>query len=86
MYSRVIVMAIILLCFGTLHNCLLLLFILLHGLSPVLYSQVQHMGEECAFTPEQVMAMMLTYLKQVAQKALEKPVADCVVSVSKECE
>ena len=34
------------------------------------------------FTPEQVTAMMLTYLKSVAEKALGKPVVDCVVSVS----
>ena len=56
----------------------------IHVLS-ALSSQVQHMGEECTFTPEQVMAMMLTYLKRVAEKTLEKPVADCVVSVSEEC-
>ncbi len=37
---------------------------------------------ERVFTPEQVTAMMLTYLKSVAEKALGKPVVDCVVSVS----
>ena len=34
------------------------------------------------FSPEQIMTMMLTYLKQVASKALGRAVADCVVSVS----
>ena len=29
--------------------------------------------------------MMLTYLKKVAEKALGKPVTDCVISVSKKC-
>ena len=38
--------------------------------------------ETSIFTPEQVMAMMLTYLKKTAEKALGKPVADCVISVS----
>ncbi len=33
------------------------------------------------FSPEQVTAMMLTYLKKVAEKALERPVVDCVISV-----
>lgn len=41
-----------------------------------------HEDGEQVFTPEQVTAMMLTYLKKVAENALEKPVADCVVSVS----
>ena len=50
--------------------------------SILLLVQVQLRDEECTFFPEQVMATMLTYLRQVAAKALGEPVADCVVSVS----
>ena len=48
----------------------------------ILYSQVTYGDSEQVFTPEQVTAMMLTYLKKVAENALGKPVVDCVVSVS----
>lgn len=34
------------------------------------------------FSIEQVTAMLLTKLKETAEQALKKPVADCVVSVS----
>lgn len=34
------------------------------------------------FSIEQVTAMLLTKLKETAESALKKPVADCVVSVS----
>lgn len=34
------------------------------------------------FSIEQVTAMLLTKLKETAENALKKPVADCVVSVS----
>ncbi|CAI8027430.1 Heat shock 70 kDa protein 4 [Geodia barretti] len=33
------------------------------------------------YSPEQVMAMFLTYLKKVAESSLGKPVVDCVISV-----
>lgn len=35
------------------------------------------------FSIEQVTAMLLTKLKETAEAALKKPVADCVISVSK---
>lgn len=38
-------------------------------------------GEQ-VYSPQQITAMMLTYLKKVAEKSLGKPVADCVISVS----
>lgn len=40
------------------------------------------MEEEKLFSIEQVTAMLLTKLKETAESALKKPVADCVVSVS----
>lgn len=41
-----------------------------------------YMEEEKVFSIEQVTAMLLTKLKETAEQALKKPVADCVVSVS----
>lgn len=35
------------------------------------------------FSIEQVTAMLLTKLKETAEAALKKPVADCVISVNK---
>ena len=40
------------------------------------------MEEERVFSVEQVTAMLLTKLKETAESALKKPVADCVISVS----
>ncbi len=44
--------------------------------------QVQYVNEEHIFSPSQVVAMMLGYLKGVGAKALAKPITDCVVAVS----
>lgn len=44
-----------------------------------------YMEEEKVFSIEQVTAMLLTKLKETAETALKKPVADCVVSVSITC-
>uniref|UniRef100_A0A667YRV6 Heat shock protein 4b n=1 Tax=Myripristis murdjan TaxID=586833 RepID=A0A667YRV6_9TELE len=43
--------------------------------------KVMYMEEEKVFSIEQVTAMLLTKLKETAEGALKKPVADCVVSV-----
>ncbi|XP_068596933.1 heat shock 70 kDa protein 4b [Brachionichthys hirsutus] len=43
--------------------------------------KVLYMEEEKVFSIEQVTAMLLTKLKETAENALKKPVADCVVSV-----
>ncbi|KAM9741399.1 heat shock 70 kDa protein 4b [Menidia menidia] len=43
--------------------------------------KVMYMEEEKVFSIEQVTAMLLTKLKETAESALKKPVADCVVSV-----
>lgn len=40
------------------------------------------MEEEKVFSIEQVTGMLLTKLKETAESALKKPVADCVISVS----
>ncbi len=40
-----------------------------------------YMEEEKVFSIEQVTAMLLTKLKETAEAALKKPVADCVISV-----
>lgn len=44
--------------------------------------QVTYMEEERVFSIEQVTGMLLTKLKETAESALKKPVADCVISVS----
>jgi len=43
--------------------------------------KVNYRGEEKIFLPEQIMAMVLTYLKQTAESNLNSKVADCVISV-----
>uniref|UniRef100_A0A665WDC8 Heat shock 70 kDa protein 4-like n=1 Tax=Echeneis naucrates TaxID=173247 RepID=A0A665WDC8_ECHNA len=43
--------------------------------------KVMYMEEEKVFSIEQVTAMLLTKLKETAENALKKPVADCVISV-----
>uniref|UniRef100_A0A8C8CHJ8 Uncharacterized protein n=1 Tax=Oncorhynchus tshawytscha TaxID=74940 RepID=A0A8C8CHJ8_ONCTS len=43
--------------------------------------QVMYMEEEKVFSIEQVTAMLLTKLKETAETAMKKPVADCVISV-----
>jgi len=43
--------------------------------------KVNYRGEERTFLPEQVMAMVLTYLKQTAEANLNSKVTDCVISV-----
>ena len=40
------------------------------------------MGEQKVYSMEQVVAMLLTKLKSVAESNLNKTVSDCVVSVS----
>ncbi|KAM9846541.1 heat shock 70 kDa protein 4a isoform 2-T2 [Aulostomus maculatus] len=43
--------------------------------------KVMYMEEERVFSIEQVAGMLLTKLKETAESALKKPVADCVISV-----
>ncbi|XP_062340935.1 heat shock 70 kDa protein 4-like [Osmerus eperlanus] len=43
--------------------------------------KVRYMEEEKVFSIEQVTGMLLTKLKETAESALKKPVADCVISV-----
>uniref|UniRef100_A0A8C5H9J4 Heat shock 70 kDa protein 4-like n=1 Tax=Gouania willdenowi TaxID=441366 RepID=A0A8C5H9J4_GOUWI len=43
--------------------------------------KVMYMEEERVFSTEQVTGMLLTKLKETAESALKKPVADCVISV-----
>lgn len=43
--------------------------------------KVMYMEEEKVFSIEQITAMLLTKLKETAENALKKPVADCVISV-----
>lgn len=55
---------------------------LLTGVKTCLLLKVMYMEEEKVFSIEQVTAMLLTKLKETAESALKKPVADCVISVS----
>lgn len=43
--------------------------------------KVMYMDEERVFSIEQVTGMLLTKLKETAESAMKKPVADCVISV-----
>uniref|UniRef100_A0A673JSK5 Heat shock 70 kDa protein 4-like n=1 Tax=Sinocyclocheilus rhinocerous TaxID=307959 RepID=A0A673JSK5_9TELE len=43
--------------------------------------KVMYMEEEKVFSIEQITAMLLTKLKETAESALKKPVADCVISI-----
>uniref|UniRef100_A0A8C7SPE3 Heat shock protein 4a n=1 Tax=Oncorhynchus mykiss TaxID=8022 RepID=A0A8C7SPE3_ONCMY len=43
--------------------------------------KVMYMEEEKVFSIEQVTAMLLTKLKETAETAMKKPVADCVISM-----
>ncbi|XP_075875756.1 heat shock 70 kDa protein 4a [Nelusetta ayraudi] len=43
--------------------------------------KVMYLEEEKVFSVEQVTGMLLTKLKETAESALKKPVADCVISV-----
>lgn len=42
---------------------------------------VRYLNQERAFTPVQILAMLLSHLKQIAEKALEAPVSDCVIGI-----
>ncbi|KAG8074886.1 hypothetical protein GUJ93_ZPchr0006g45981 [Zizania palustris] len=42
---------------------------------------VDHVGRRIAISPTQLLAMLLGYLKQLAETNLEAPVAECVISV-----
>ncbi|GAB2240134.1 hypothetical protein Droror1_Dr00020652 [Drosera rotundifolia] len=42
---------------------------------------LQYMGGKHTFTPVQVLAMLLSHLKQIAEKGLETPVSDCVIGI-----
>ena len=48
----------------------------------ILLLQVNYLGDEDVFSPEQLYAMLLTELKNIAEKGLGKGVQDCVISVS----
>lgn len=43
--------------------------------------RLKYLGETCTFTPVQIMAMLFSHLKEVAEKNLEMPVADCVIGI-----
>lgn len=44
--------------------------------------QVNYLGEQTTFSVQQVMAMMLTKLKEISESNLRIKVQDCVLSVS----
>jgi len=46
-----------------------------------MWVQVRYLEERQTFAPEQVTAMMLTKLKEVAETYLKTKVVDCVISV-----
>ncbi|KAF8391557.1 hypothetical protein HHK36_023863 [Tetracentron sinense] len=42
---------------------------------------LQYMGETHTFTPVQILAMLFSHLKQIAEKNLETPISDCVIGI-----
>ncbi|KAE8733185.1 Heat shock 70 kDa protein 16 [Hibiscus syriacus] len=43
--------------------------------------RLQFVGEVHEFTPAQILGMLLSHLKQIAEKNLEMPVSDCVIGI-----
>lgn len=43
--------------------------------------QMDYLGEQTTFKPEQVVAMLLTQLKKIGEMNLGSKVTDCVISV-----
>ncbi|XP_022716098.1 heat shock 70 kDa protein 16 isoform X1 [Durio zibethinus] len=43
--------------------------------------RLQFLGEVHEFTPVQILGMLLSHLKQIAEKNLEMPVSDCVIGI-----
>ena len=60
-------------CTGNIFSLQILMFLL----------QVKYLNEDAIFSPEQVMAMLLTELKTTAESNLSTKVVDCVISVSR---
>uniref|UniRef100_A0A2P2JV44 Heat shock 70 kDa protein 16 n=1 Tax=Rhizophora mucronata TaxID=61149 RepID=A0A2P2JV44_RHIMU len=42
---------------------------------------LNYLGETHTFTPVQVMAMLFSHLKEITEKNLEMPIADCVIGI-----
>ncbi|XP_010278704.1 PREDICTED: heat shock 70 kDa protein 16 [Nelumbo nucifera] len=42
---------------------------------------LQYLGETLKLTPVQILAMLFSHLKQIAEKNLETPVSDCVIGI-----
>lgn len=42
---------------------------------------LQYMGERHTFTPFQLLAMLLSHSKQMAEKSLEMQISDCVIGI-----
>ncbi|WCJ32913.1 Heat shock 70 kDa protein 16 [Euphorbia peplus] len=43
--------------------------------------ELKYLGESCTFTPVQIMGMLFSHLKEIAEKNLEIPVSDCVIGI-----
>ncbi|KAL1188667.1 Heat shock 70 kDa protein 16 [Cardamine amara subsp. amara] len=43
--------------------------------------RLRYMGEMQSFTPVQILGMLLSHLKQIAEKSLKTPVSDCVIGI-----
>ncbi|XP_031249564.1 heat shock 70 kDa protein 16-like [Pistacia vera] len=46
-----------------------------------IWINVKYLGETHTFTPVQILGMLFAHLKDIAEKSLETPVADCVIGV-----
>ncbi|KAJ6925520.1 hypothetical protein NC651_010031 [Populus alba x Populus x berolinensis] len=43
--------------------------------------KVQYLGEIHEFNPVQILGMLFSHLKQIAEKSLEMPISDCVIGI-----
>lgn len=43
--------------------------------------RLRYMGEIQSFSPVQILGMLLSHLKQIAEKSLKTPVSDCVIGI-----
>lgn len=43
--------------------------------------KVQYLGEIHEFSPVQILGMLFSHLKQIAEKSLEMPISDCVIGI-----
>ncbi|GKD34568.1 heat shock 70 kDa protein 16-like protein, partial [Tanacetum coccineum] len=59
----------------------LLPFVTIEGPRGGILIELEYMKEKLTFTPLEILGMLFKHLKQIAEKNLESPVADCVIGI-----